>query len=455
VISFDNVANNTVTNNEDFTISHYKELCQLAIKNYPIANFWNVPWGERFLLWRHDIDISLNRALVLAKEECQFGIRATYFLNPHSEFYNLAELNQNAIVKEIVSLGHDIGLHFDAGFFGQISEVELNDFVAREADYLSSLFKVQPVAFSFHNPIDATLKFEGDTYGGLLNTYSKRFKTEVQYCSDSNGYWRFRRLHDVLSDASDYCLQVLTHPGLWQDKPMPPRQRIFRSTIGRATSVMRSYDETLQQHGRLNQIGKAEALYVLRDSLPQCFQLCDYLWNQGEFQALFVELWRIHESQINRLCKAQLLNQWAFPEYEVNVFFSEDELIVDGWNFFQTVFEISLSKAIGANAIEYQSWQSLRNKVVHGLLTPEPAELESGCVAICEIICHLGQWGRVQHINYDGLADFEAIAFTTLKAAEEGLIENNYDLKDGSIDFSEKRLAILRGKLSKFKKHNL
>lgn len=231
-------------------------------------------------------------------------------------------------------MGHDIGLHFDAGFFGEVSEVQINDLIAREADYLTWLFNVKPVAFSFHNPVATTLTFEADSYGGLISCYSKRFKNEVPYCSDSNGYWRFRRLYDVLSEAKDPCLQVLTHPAWWQDKPMPPRQRIFRSALGRATGIMRTYDETLTQHGRLNHCGAAESLSILEIPQPRRFQLCDYLWNQGEFQTLFVELWRLHEAQINRLCKAQFRKEWAVPACEVNTFFSTDGLRVDGWKLF-------------------------------------------------------------------------------------------------------------------------
>jgi hypothetical protein len=228
MISAENKSENPMPDDEDFTLGHYRELCNLAVANYPVADYNHIPWGRRFILWRHDLDFSLNRGLALAKIEAEVGLKATYFLNPHCEFYNLAESSQHAIVREILSHGHDIGLHFDANFFGKISEVQLNDLIAQEADWLNWLFGVTPVAFSFHNPDASTLTFEADAYGGLHNCYSERFKKEVPYCSDSNGYWRFRRLNDVLSEAADPCLQVLTHPGWWQDKPTPPRQRIFR-----------------------------------------------------------------------------------------------------------------------------------------------------------------------------------------------------------------------------------
>lgn len=453
MISQDKKSIKTTVNDVDFTIDKYRMLCELAVKKYPIVTYRNIPWGKRFLLWRHDLDLSLNRGLSLAKIEHEFQFKATYFLNPHSEFYNLAEASQYQIIKEIVSLGHDIGLHFDASFFGEINEAELNDLVAREADYLSWLFKVRPVAFSFHNPVDTTLTFEADTYGGLLNCYSKRFKKEVPYCSDSNGYWRFRRLHDVLTDATDPCLQVLTHPGWWQDKPMPPRQRVFRSAVGRALGIMKTYDEALQQYGRLNQTGKSDALYVLKDFLPRRFQLCDYLWNRGDFQTLFVELWRIHESQINHLCKAQLYKEWALPAHEVNAFFSGDGLRVDGLNLFNAVFEAPWSSLVGVEMADYYTLRNLRNQIVHGQSSVESIELEQGCVAICEIIGRLGQWGIIQPIGYDGLAHFGSIGKPTLVAADDGRLPEIFnEVKVSITAFPEKRWALLKEKLSELKK---
>ena len=398
------------------------------------------------------MDFSLNRGLALAKIESEIGIKATYFLNPHCEFYNLAEASQHVIIEEILSLGHDIGLHFDAGFFGEVSEVQINDLIAREADYLTWLFNVKPVAFSFHNPDASTLTFEANAYGGLLNCYSKRFKTEVPYCSDSNGYWRFKRLHDVLSEAKDPCLQVLTHPGWWQDKPMPPRQRIFRSALGRAAGIMRTYDEKLAQHGRLNHSGASESLSILRIPQPRRFQLCDYLWNQDEFQTLFVELWRIQEAQINRLCKAQFRKEWAVPALEVNSFFSSDGISVDGWKLFNAVFEIPWTIAAEIDLNAYKRWQGVRNQVVHGRSSIDPVELEQGCVAICEVIGRLAKWGSDQSIEYDGLAHLGSIGLPTLKTADGSLVDILDEVKDSIRGFSEKRWVAFKEKLAEFEK---
>ena len=448
MISADNKPLNDRSCDSDFTESHYRELCQLAVKHYPIADYRHIPWGKRFVLWRHDMDYSLNRGLALAKAEHDLGLKATYFLNPHSEFYNLAETSQHAIIKKFLALGHDIGLHFDSGFFGEITEAELNDLVAHEAAYMEWLFKIKPVAFSFHNPVTSTLLFEADDYGGLLNCYSKRFKTEVGYCSDSNGYWRFRRLYDVLSEAKEPCLQVLTHPGWWQDKPMPPRQRIFRCAYGRAAATLRTYDTALEQYGRLNHAGAAGALSVLKASQPQRFELCDYLWNQGEFQTLFLELWCLHEEQINRLCKARFRKEWDVPVREVNTFFSSDGLMVDGWKLFKAVFEIPWSTATAIGKADHQNLQRIHNQIVRGRLSVSATELEQGCILLCGMIHGLAEWGRAQSISYDGLMHLDSIGLPTVKTSDRHLSDILDDVNDGIQALTTKHWEVLKKKLA-------
>ena len=116
MISIENQPINHQANDQDFTVEAYRQLISLALTSYQLADYRSIPWGERFVLWRHDCDYSLNRSLALAKIEAEVGLWSTFFVNPHCEFYNLLESGQLALVKEMVQLGHDIGLHFDGAF---------------------------------------------------------------------------------------------------------------------------------------------------------------------------------------------------------------------------------------------------------------------------------------------------------------------------------------------------
>ena len=396
----------------DFTLASYREVASMAVTQWTPASFREIPWGQRFCLWRHDVDFSMNRALKIAAINSDVGLFSTFFVNIHSESYNLHEKSQQVKLQEIAHLGHDIGIHFEASFYDLHSEKELGELVAREAEIVARLSGVSPGAFSFHNPRAIDLTFESDRYGGLVNAYSKRLKTEVAYCSDSNGYWRYERLFDVVSEGTDLCLQVLTHPGWWQDQALTPRQRVFRSTFGRARAVMSFYDEGLREQGRTNLSGKQEALALLEKRTVKV-GLWDYLWNDHQFETLFVDLWRTHETQILRLCRAAFQVEWRIPESEVNIFFAELGVPVDGSWLFAQVFEVEVSAVMELDENEYAEWREVRDHIVHGRFFDQPSELEAGCVYLVNVLDQLASWGEGQAIPYDGLAHLGSIGLPT------------------------------------------
>lgn len=236
----------------DFTEDGYRSLIRSVRQSYRVGSYRELPLAGPVALLRHDCDVSLNRALRLARIEAEEGVASTFFLLPHSPFYNLLERSQADIVHAILGLGHEIGLHFDAGFYTIADEAALDRLVAREADWLRQWFGAELAAFSFHNPGLFELSCEKDSYGGLVNCYSRWFKDHARYGSDSNGYWRHRRMFDLVGDPATGPIQLLTHPEWWQEAPMPPRQRIVRAAEGRARATLEDYDRILREGGRVN-----------------------------------------------------------------------------------------------------------------------------------------------------------------------------------------------------------
>jgi hypothetical protein len=238
---------------EDFTESSYSELLRVAKRNYRFARFTD-RFADHSVLWRHDLDASMHRAVRLAELENAEGVVATYFLFPRCLYYNILNPLTHKLVERIIELGHDIALHFDVTHYSPgLSREALADAIAKERDLLATEFGVQPVAVSFHlygilaEPIP-----EDDQICGLINTYSHTLKTTFDYISDSNGVWLYRRLADVLKAAEYPRLQVLTHPEWWTPEAMPPRQRLQRAIDGYADAMGRWYDETVARSGRPN-----------------------------------------------------------------------------------------------------------------------------------------------------------------------------------------------------------
>lgn len=237
----------------DFTRFQYRELIQIAKRKFEFKRFSEgINEKTPCILWRHDVDISMHSALKLARIEKEEGVKSTFFLMLHCEFYNLLEREILDIVSQIEALGHEIGLHFDCDFYGITNEAQLEKYLSIEKRIFKDLLNVEVKAFSFHNPSLNTMTYEAEYYDGLINAYSSKIKSKFSYCSDSNGYWRHQRLHDFLiSDVGNYS-QVLTHPAWWQDKAMSPFERIKRSVEGRKEKNLTNYQDLLSNNGRHN-----------------------------------------------------------------------------------------------------------------------------------------------------------------------------------------------------------
>ncbi len=72
----------------------------------------DAPFSDRINVFiRHDVDISLPRAVKMAKIEKEIGIHATYFFRMHAEKYTFEQAIP--IIKQLHSDGYGIGLHYE------------------------------------------------------------------------------------------------------------------------------------------------------------------------------------------------------------------------------------------------------------------------------------------------------------------------------------------------------
>lgn len=243
-------------NIEDFTEENYRRLLNIAKSNNTICNFMEAIDAERGIVLRHDIDFSVHRAFALSEIEKDEGVQSTYFVYLHSQFYNALEREVTDLLKKIIQNGSLIGLHFEPGYYDlDINEKErLMSKIMMEKEILENILEVNISVISFHNP-----DVGGDWYkandlwfGDTLNVYSSYFRENFEYCSDSNGYWRFQRLEDVLLHSKDKKIQILTHPGWWQKKAMYPYDRVKRCVEGRRQHNLELYTNALERSKRLN-----------------------------------------------------------------------------------------------------------------------------------------------------------------------------------------------------------
>jgi hypothetical protein len=237
----------------DFTEDGFAKILDFAVARFSFARFGSNPESP-CLLWRHDVDMSVHRALSLARLEQDRGVTATYFIRLHAECYNAFEWPIRTMIQEISKSGHAIGLHFEADPQLYMPDEDLlEEKLELERVILEGIVETSVRAVSFHDPEAGNLlRFRRKAYAGMENAYAYLGEAGYVYVSDSDGYWRFRSLTDVLAENIGANVHVLTHPEWWTPGPMPPRARMQRCVEGRAAAVQLHYDTMLAERGRIN-----------------------------------------------------------------------------------------------------------------------------------------------------------------------------------------------------------
>lgn len=213
--------------NCNFTLKHYEEICNIIAKSqYKVCFFNNCSSDFRnILILRHDVDLSLEQSIKLAKIENKYNVKSTFFIWLRSPFYNIFEKKYTDIIYNIIKLGHQIGLHFDESVYKIENEKDLNKFIEKEMDLVKNYFNINIYTVSMHRPSKWLLNNDVklDKY---INTYEKRFFKDFKYFSDSRRQWREGCICKKI-DVNRYDkLHILIHPFWWVDKDVSFNERM-------------------------------------------------------------------------------------------------------------------------------------------------------------------------------------------------------------------------------------
>jgi hypothetical protein len=154
--------------------------------------------------------------------------------------YTLQDASSKGILRQIQSLGHEVGLHFDCPVElrhekGDLSQLE--DKIEDACSELEACIGVRVRSVSFHRPIPWLLR------GPLLirsrvNAYAKELME--WYLSDSKGSWREGEPLPKLRQPRGNTLQLLTHPIWWSDTHLPAAERLDEFVREKTRGLTRS-----------------------------------------------------------------------------------------------------------------------------------------------------------------------------------------------------------------------
>lgn len=208
-----------------FTFRHYDEILKTAKDSgYEFISMDDYAKGKRadkILIIRHDIDISPQRAVEFAKIEHKYGASGTYFIRVHSDNYNVFGFDTYSNIKEIITLGHNLGLHYENLDFTDITGEDPTAILLKEKKMLELIYETAISGIAPHRDftpiINRDFWKENDIhdFGFKYEAYMDVFFDGVFYISDSLGQWG--------KDGKCLCqhlnkkkkIYALLHPSYW------------------------------------------------------------------------------------------------------------------------------------------------------------------------------------------------------------------------------------------------
>jgi hypothetical protein len=177
---------------------------------------------------RHDIDFFPHPSLEMGRIESNVGARATYYFLLSGP-YNLFTKENRAVLRTLIALGHEVGLHYDLETYPEEPTAARRQ-LEFEAGLLGELCGTSISTISRHQPH----KNGHDPFHGLdthVNAHDARDLRPLTYVSDSCRAWRDETLLHCLGPQHPERVQFLTHPESWMDGTVQSRLEYLEKVV--------------------------------------------------------------------------------------------------------------------------------------------------------------------------------------------------------------------------------
>lgn len=238
----------------DFTLKIYKELLNaLQSAGYNFYTFEKFISSEdqekKFIILRHDVDARPHNSLAFARIQAEMGIRGTYYFRIVPQSYN------EAIIKEMVELGHEVGYHYETMDTCKGDTDRAYEEFCRNLEAFRRLTPVQTISMhgspmSPHDNREIWKKYDYRSLGILAEPYFDIDFNELFYITDTGRRWdghlynvrdkatkerpvtnpaflklRYHTTRDIISAVENNTFPVRAmlnfHPQRWNDQLFP------------------------------------------------------------------------------------------------------------------------------------------------------------------------------------------------------------------------------------------
>jgi len=195
-----------------YSLPHYRFLLRKAKASHRLLHVQDVAFGkpdEDFFLIRHDVDISPWAALTMAELEHEEGVGTTYYFRLHAPYYNLLGEGMAEIVLRIAELGHEVGLHYEPGYFLDRG-LDPVEGTRRDIRVFEDLVGFRTRTIAQHQPAQGPVLDEISPDHACA--YQPELVREMPYFGDSGFHWREGCVCTKLDLPQ---LHTLIHPHSW------------------------------------------------------------------------------------------------------------------------------------------------------------------------------------------------------------------------------------------------
>lgn len=212
-----------------FSYLEYNDIITILTAKLPLYDYKDVTSAiNEFLVVRHDVEFSVQRALDMAIfEHEKLDIHTSYFFQLRNNSYNILSNKNLKIVNKIIKMGHFVGLHvytdtlpIKRGYSAIVRQIQC------DIGTLERYLDIHVDRFSLHRPTNKLLKLNIQV-PNKINVYGLKYfhhfsdagtdNLQIKYLSDSNHKWKYGYPLEIEYNTWNK-VQLLIHPFSWTDQ---------------------------------------------------------------------------------------------------------------------------------------------------------------------------------------------------------------------------------------------
>ena len=208
-----------------FSYEEYRKIINIIQESGRAANFREAQTRDKFIIMRHDVEFSVDRAYELSQVEKSMGFTSTFFFQWTNNSYNILSKRNKDIITKMHEDGHTIGLHFATNGLTDIKEIQHR--IEHEIFAWNMMLEFDVDTFSVHRPsrdvLAADIKIPDiinayqDEYFTFAENITEDTPLKVKYISDAQHRWNYG-VPDRETLLGYDKVQVLTHPYSWTEQ---------------------------------------------------------------------------------------------------------------------------------------------------------------------------------------------------------------------------------------------